>query len=63
MDLDFELVCLFMGIAIGSATVPLGKMTTHNKTSGIGAIFTDWSGFILGLLTWIIGYYVWICNF
>jgi hypothetical protein len=42
-----------MGIAIGSAVVPLWYCLTWDKASGMGAVIAAWTGQILAVILWI----------
>lgn len=48
-------VYLFMGIVIGSAVFPLWNLMTWNKASGTGAVVAAWSGFVLAVISWLVG--------
>jgi hypothetical protein len=44
-----------MGIAIGSAVIPLWNMMTWKDASGKGAVIAAWGGMVLAFVGWLIG--------
>lgn len=58
LGLNLGWVYLFMGIAIGSAVVPLWFLLTWKDASAQGAILGAWCGQACAFVTWILAAYI-----
>ncbi|KAJ1455505.1 urea transporter [Pelagophyceae sp. CCMP2097] len=53
LKLNLGWVYLFMGIAIGSAVMPLWFLLTWKDASANGAVAAAWGGMVLAMVTWV----------